>query len=222
MSILIKQLEFNYPGTSTPVIKIDNWGLASHEKTFIHGASGCGKSTLLNILSGRLLAKSGSIDIFDHSLQNMKPSQLDGFRANHIGCVFQNFNLIPYLSAIENIKLASQFSKMPARSDAIIRLLNQLQLEEHILNKPTHQLSVGQKQRVAIARALINQPKLIIADEPTSSLDEKNRDAFLELLMEKVSELNSALIFVSHDLALSRHFSRVEPFQDINQMMGAL
>ncbi len=222
MSISIKQLEFSYPDTANSVIGIDNWALASHEKTFIHGSSGCGKTTFLNILSGILPITSGSIEMYDHSLQNMKPSQLDTFRANHIGCVFQSFNLIPYLSAIENIKLASQFSKMPTSSDAAIRFLKQLQLEENIWNKPTHHLSMGQKQRVAIARALINQPKLIIADEPTSSLDEKNRDAFLELLMEQVSELNSALILVSHDLSLSQHFSRVESFKDINQMAGAL
>jgi putative ABC transport system ATP-binding protein len=219
MAITINQLEFYYSETPNhQVINIPSWDLADNEQVFIHGPSGCGKTTFLNLISGILPVSNGSIEMFGYSLQKMKSSQLDKLRANHIGCVFQSFNLIPYLSPIENIKLAAQFSKKNTSNDLISKLLYKLQLEKSTWFKPTHHLSMGQKQRVAIARALINNPKLIIVDEPTSSLDKKNRDTFIALLMEQVSQLNCALIFISHDLSLSRHFSRVDSFKDINQM----
>ncbi len=223
MAILINQLEFHYSESpNQQVINIPHWDLSDNEQVFIHGPSGCGKTTFLNLISGILPITSGSIEMFGYSLQNMKGRQLDKHRANHIGCVFQNFNLIPYLSPIENIKLASEFSTHKTNHATITELLSKLQLEKKNWNKPTHQLSMGQKQRVAIARALINQPKLIIADEPTSSLDENNRDAFITLLMQQVSDLNCALIFISHDMSLSGHFSRIESFKDINQIMASL
>jgi putative ABC transport system ATP-binding protein len=219
MAITINQLEFYYSETPNhQVINIPSWDLADNEQVFIHGPSGCGKTTFLNLISGIIPVSNGSIEMFGYSLQKMKSRQLDKLRANHIGGVFQNFNLIPYLSPIENIKLASQFSKLNTSNGSITELLNKLKLEKKAWDKPTHQLSMGQKQRVAIARALINHPKLIIADEPTSSLDENNRDAFIALLMEQVSELNCALVFISHDLSLSSHFSRIESFKDINQI----
>ena len=220
MAISINQLEFYYTATpNQPVINISSWDLADSEQVFIHGPSGCGKTTFLNLISGILPVSNGSIKVLGHSLEKMNSRQLDTLRANHIGCVFQNFNLIPYLSPIENIKLATEFSNVNTTHGSITELLKKLQLEINTWDKPSHQLSMGQKQRVAIARALINQPKLIIADEPTSSLDGNNRDAFITLLMKQASELNCALILISHDMSLSRHFSRIESFKDINSMV---
>lgn len=223
MAISINKLRFFYPDSpQEPVINISNWQLGKSEKVFIHGPSGCGKTTFLNLLCGMLTpsndsVSSGSIKVLEHSLEQMRPSQLDSFRAQNIGCIFQSFNLIPYLSAIDNIKLASQFSSHPVSQKRIQKLLNDLQLTPSLWDKASHNLSMGQKQRIAIARSLINRPKLIIADEPTSSLDANNRDAFISLLMEQVSELNCALMFVSHDMSLSHHFTRIESFKDINQ-----
>jgi putative ABC transport system ATP-binding protein len=223
MAIIINNLSFCYPETpKEPVINIPSWQLDKGEKVFIHGPSGCGKTTFLNLLSGILEISDGSIKVFDQSLKELKHSQLDRFRAQNIGCVFQSFNLIPYLSAIENIKLASQFSNHNISHYEIEKLLGELQLKSNLYNKPIHSLSMGQKQRIAIARTLINRPKLIIADEPTSSLDAKNRDAFMSLLMEQVNELNCALILVSHDLSVSDHFSRVEQFNEINYLSQTL
>ena len=217
MAISIKQLKFHYPESPHhPVMSIENWYLGNKEKVFIHGPSGCGKTTFLNLISGIQPTLTGSVKVLGHSMQNMKSRERDRFRANHIGCVFQSFNLVPYLSPIENLMLASQFSNKSPHHDTMMKLLDSLKLEANTWQKPTQHLSMGQKQRVAIARALINQPKLIIADEPTSSLDEKNRDAFITMLMEQVSQLNCALVFVSHDLSLARHFSRIESFKDIN------
>lgn len=218
MAISINKLRFSYPTSpNEPVINIPSWQLDKGEKVFIHGPSGCGKTTFLNLLSGILSISDGSVIIFEQPLTNMKQSQLDRFRAQNIGCVFQSFNLIPYLSSIENIKLASQFSSHAVNLHDIEKLLSNLQLDCSLWNKPIHNLSMGQKQRIAIARSLINRPKLIIADEPTSSLDAKNRDTFMSLLMEQVTELNCALMLVSHDMSVSHHFSRVESFNELNQ-----
>ena len=149
----------------------------------------------------------------------MSAKQRDQFRANNIGCVFQRFNLIPYLNAIDNIGLASTFSaggNVQWRDEASA-LLSALMIEQSDWVKPTSNLSMGQQQRVAIARALINSPALLIADEPTSSLDSENRDNFLALLMELIGKRDMTLIFVSHDMALAEHFTRLEALSDITQ-----
>ena len=152
-------------------------------------------------------------------LDRMSAKQRDQFRANNIGCVFQRFNLIPYLNAIDNIGLASTFSAGGNAQwrDEASALLSALMIEESDWVKPTSNLSMGQQQRVAIARALINSPALLIADEPTSSLDSENRDNFLALLMELIGKRDMTLIFVSHDMALSEHFTRLEALSDITQ-----
>ena len=153
------------------------------------------------------------------TLDQMSAKQRDQFRANNIGCVFQRFNLIPYLNAIDNIGLASTFSaggKAQWRDEASA-LLSALMIEQSDWVKPTSHLSMGQQQRVAIARALINSPSLLIADEPTSSLDSENRDNFLALLMELIGKRDMTLIFVSHDMALAEHFTRLEALSDITQ-----
>lgn len=217
MAVSINQLTFAYADNQeAPTIQIPSWTLGDNEQVFLYGPSGCGKSTLLSLISGMIPATSGSISIFDKDLSTMGNSQRDQFRANNIGCVFQGFNLIPYLSAIENIQLASRFAQRNPTTDEIHTLLNSLELEESNWGKPSSDLSMGQKQRVAIARALINQPKLIIADEPTSSLDQKNRDIFMTLLMDQVNQQNCALILVSHDQDLKSYFSRVDAFENVN------
>lgn len=220
MAINLSNVRFSYPEqASLPVLNIPSWSLAGGEHAFIFGPSGGGKSTLLGLLSGLLSAHEGSISILGQPLNKMTNRQRDKFRANHIGYVFQQFNLIPYLDAIDNIRLASYFSKSTSSaslSKDIKALLTALNLPEKNWNKPVRNLSIGQQQRIAIARALINKPALLIADEPTSSLDQESSDKFMTLLMSIVKNSDITLLFVSHDMSLSHYFSRVESLNDIN------
>lgn len=226
MTITLSNVQFSYPEQpNLPVLNIPSWSLLSGEKVFVYGPSGGGKSTLLSLLSGLLLTDEGSIHVFGQPLEKMTSRQRDKFRANNIGYVFQQFNLIPYLNAVDNIRLASYFAKSSSSvslNNDIKVLLTTLNMPETDWNKPVRTLSIGQQQRVAIARALINKPKLLIADEPTSSLDPKNRDAFMALLMSVVEENDTALLFVSHDMSLSQYFNRVELLSDINRVKQAI
>ncbi len=220
MTIELKNVCFKYPQSpESTVINIKSWAVNQYERIFLHGPSGCGKSTLLNLLSGILRPSSGEILVLSKRLDLMTNRQLDRFRANHIGYIFQQFNLVPYLNAIDNIRLANQFSKKARGSllqENIVNLLSTLGIEDSDYCKPTEQLSIGQQQRTAIARAMINEPEILIADEPTSSLDKMNRDVFMSELHQMVSETKTTLIFVSHDLSLSDGFDRIDPLSDIN------
>jgi putative ABC transport system ATP-binding protein len=222
MTINLSNLKFSYPKQShLLVLDIPFWSLSAGEHTLIYGSSGSGKSTLLNILNGLISVNSGHVKVLGQHLNKMTNRQRDTFRANNIGYIFQQFNLIPYLNAIDNIQLASYFSKSISKSslnEEIKILLKTLNMPEKDWNKPVRTLSIGQQQRIAIARALINKPTLLIADEPTSSLDQENRDSFMALLMSIVEENNITLLFVSHDMSLSHYFTRVETLNDINQI----
>ncbi|MBX2848669.1 MAG: ABC transporter ATP-binding protein [Acidiferrobacterales bacterium] len=221
MTITLSNICFAYSeAPEKQVLNIPDWSVGSSEHIFVQGPSGCGKSTLLNVLNGLLAPSTGEVTVLGERLDQMSARKRDQFRANHIGCVFQQFNLIPYLNAVENIQLASHFSKNSKASslqDDIADLLGKLNLANEDWYKPTNKLSMGQQQRVAIARALINKPELLIADEPTSSLDQQNRDKFMSEIMSLVSEHQITLVFVSHDSSLSRHFQRVDTLNEINQ-----
>ena len=219
MSIELRELRFAYPDApEAPVLDIPQWSVAEGEHLFVHGPSGCGKSTLLSLLSGVLPAQQGQVTVLGHRLDTMKGRERDHFRANHIGYVFQQFNLIPYLDALENIALARHFCRHSENSLDADELLSQLGISAQDRTKPTAKLSIGQQQRVAIARALVNGPQLLIADEPTSSLDSDNRDAFMTLLMAMAEQYRFTLLFVSHDLSLGQHFSRTEALNNINRV----
>ena len=224
MSVILNNLCFSYPGADTATLEIDHWQVDSGDAVFLQGQSGAGKSTLLNLISGVLSGATGEISVLGQRLDAMSGSQRDRFRANHIGYVFQQFNLVPYLDALDNIRLANRFSRRqqsPERPVSEIQaLLDDLQLSEADWSKPASRLSIGQQQRVAIARALVNQPEVLIADEPTSSLDQENRDNFMQVLMERVGRDRITLIFVSHDRTLEHHFKRVERLSDINRAGG--
>ena len=205
---------------NAPVLRIENWVLDSGESVFVQGPSGSGKSTFLNILCGILPCPRGELRVFDQRLEKMGARQRDRFRADNIGYVFQQFNLVPYLNVIENVRLARSFSRASrarAGADANVEeLLASLNIEQQHWSKPARALSIGQQQRVAIARAFVNNPRLLIVDEPTSSLDHKNRDDFMSLLVQKVAETEATLIFVSHDQSLSTYFQRSDSMLEIN------
>lgn len=224
MTISLSNVRYIYPGSADkPVLDIPSWSVASQESVFVHGPSGGGKSTLLNLLSGMLVPSQGEVSVLGKPLDTMSARQRDRFRADHIGYVFQQFNLIPYLSAIENILLATHFSKQSRagqKRDEIEALLSKLNIPKNDWFKKTSNLSTGQQQRVAIARALINKPELLIADEPTSSLDSDNRDNFMSVLMNLVAENKATLVFVSHDKSLAGYFNRADALSDISSGNG--
>lgn len=225
MAIKLSDIRFNYAERQQhTVINIPTWSLHTGDQVFVHGPSGGGKSTLLGLLSGLLVPNKGQITVLGQRLDNMNNRQRDRFRAENIGYVFQQFNLMPYLNAIDNVFLATQFSAQKhtvGLKDEIKNLFNELNISDKDWSRPSRELSIGQQQRVAIARALINKPQLLIADEPTSSLDEANKDAFMQLLMPMVSKNKMTLLFVSHDLSLSNYFSRVECLSDFNCVEGS-
>jgi len=218
--VSIENLRFRYHRDHPPVLDIPAWSVAPGEQLFLYGPSGAGKSTLLNLLAGIVLPESGNIEILGTSLRALSSRQRDKWRARHIGVVFQQFNLIPHLDALNNITLAAYFAGTAHAKARASELLSALGIQPELHNQPTAHLSIGQQQRVAIARALINQPELLIVDEPTSALDQQNRDAFMSLLLSQVAQHNTALVFVSHDLTLAESFDRVQALTDLNRAGG--
>jgi putative ABC transport system ATP-binding protein len=225
-AIAIESLQFSY-ATGPRVIDIPALEIARGSRVFLHGPSGCGKTTLLGLLAGVLQATHGSIRVLDRDLVRMSGAQRDAFRAEHVGYVFQQFNLIPYLSAYDNIALPCRLdARRRARLggvslDAAIRdVAVQLDITA-LLHQSSTALSVGQQQRVAAARALLGAPELVICDEPTSSLDTDRRDAFLSLLARSVAHANATLLFVSHDATLGARFDAQLSLPTLNRAARA-
>lgn len=222
--IKLEQVKYTWPGNDVPTLNIPHITIKPGEHLFIKGPSGCGKSTLLSLLTGINTTTEGQVEVLGEDLSQMSGSRRDKFRADNIGYIFQQFNLLPYLSVIENVVLPCQFShqrKAQVTGDLhanAAHLLDKLHLDKTLRDKPVVELSIGQQQRVAAARALIGNPALIIADEPTSSLDYDNRSAFIELLLEQVNQANSTLLFVSHDPTLEPLFDRSIDLRELNQI----
>tara|TARA_R110000772_G_scaffold110305_14_gene213899 strand:- start:2776 stop:3501 length:726 start_codon:yes stop_codon:yes gene_type:complete len=210
LGINMQNVQHRYDQSSTAaVLSIPHWQVKQGDRVFLHGDSGSGKTTLLNLLSGILTPTEGTIELLEQPFSTLSARRRDAFRARHIGVVFQQFNLVPYLSVLKNIQLANYFA---AKRDKHIEetantLLAKLNLPANVLHKPANTLSVGQQQRVAIARALINQPELLLVDEPTSALDASARDAFMDILLNMCENAGASLVFVSHDMSLQRFFS---------------
>ncbi len=223
----IDGLRFRWRAGGAPVLDIEVLRVGRGERLFVEGPSGSGKSTLLSLLAGVIVPQQGSLRILGERLEAMSGAARDRYRADHVGYIFQLFNLVPYLSMVENVTLPCRFStrreaRARARSGSApaeaLRLLEHLGIvEASLFERPVTELSVGQQQRVAAARALIGGPELVIADEPTSSLDAAHREAFLELLFRECAEADSALVFVSHDAALAPLFARTLHLPAINR-----
>jgi len=216
-AISLTDLRYAWPGQASPCLDIAQFTVAAGESVFMHGDSGSGKSTLLALLGGVLLPQAGSVRVLGSELTRLSAGSRDRFRVDHTGFIFQQFNLIPYLSMQDNVLLPCRFSarrrgRALTRSQSLAaeakRLLAELDLHESLWRRPVTQLSVGQQQRVAAARALIGAPELVIADEPTSALDAARQAAFLDLLARECALAGATLIFVSHDARLASHCAR--------------
>jgi len=213
----MRTVQYAWRGQAAPCIALDRLDVAARERIFIHGPSGSGKSTLLGLLGGVIVPQSGSIRLLGTELTQIRPSARDRFRADHIGFLFQSFNLVPYLSTIENVLLPCRFSaRRRERATEGGRsvhqeargLLRDLDVEPALFHRDVTTLSVGQQQRVAAARALLGRPEIIIADEPTSALDADRQAAFIQLLLRECADAGATVVFVSHDMRLAPFFTR--------------
>ena len=222
-----RDLRFRWQPAAPLVLDIPVFDLQPRERVFLAGPSGTGKTSLLSVLSGIASASEGSARLLGQELVGLSGAARDRLRAEQLGIIFQLFNLVPYLSALENVMLGCQFSAARRAAvaaggetvaEAARRLLTQLGLPESMVGRRAAvELSVGQQQRVAAARALIGRPALVVADEPTSALDSALRDEFLGLLLQECATAGSALLLVSHDRAMAPQFDRLVELSAINR-----
>jgi putative ABC transport system ATP-binding protein len=221
-AISITDLSFQFSkDTGSFSLKIGSFKIEKGERVALVGPSGSGKSTLLGLICGVLSPLDGSVCVLGHHLEKMSGRERDRFRANTIGVIFQQFNLLPYLSVLDNVVLALEFSKHRTLSTSnkksrAKKLLTSLGLgEEDMTHHKASRLSVGQQQRVAAARAFVGEPPLIIADEPTSALDQDRQAEFLEILFSQQKKNDATLLMVTHDLTVANQFDRVLDLRDI-------
>ena len=215
----IADLIFQWRPDGPRILDIRQFHVAAGERIFLQGPSGSGKTSLLNLLGGIVLPQQGRIAILEQELTGLSGARRDRFRADHMGLIFQVFNLVPYLSLLENVALPCLFSERRRQraeatdgsvEAAAARLLNEMDIPiAELGHQPVSELSTGQQQRVAAARALIGDPELIIADEPTSALDGVNAERFLDLVFAELQRRATTLLFVSHDERLAPRFDRM-------------
>lgn len=210
-------VEYRWPKQRSGLL-VAAFSMSPGERVFLRGPSGSGKSTLLNLISGTLKPQSGRLVVVGADMASLSAARRDRLRADHIGVVFQQFNLLPFLSVLGNVILPCRFS--PARQVAAVNahgspeqaaraLLNALGLASQAdAGASVSELSVGEQQRVAVARALIGAPALVLADEPTSALDADAREGFMTLLLQETGRTGAAILFVSHDASLAPYFDR--------------
>ncbi len=230
--IEITDLRFAWPRAVHDVLHLPALSVAAGQRVFLHGPSGCGKSTLLGLMAGVLLPRSGQVRLLGTDWASLSAGRRDARRADHVGLIFQQFNLLPYLDAVDNVCLPCTLSRTrreralaAARGLVSLRgaaesLLQRMKLPPDTWRRPAAMLSVGQQQRVAAARALMGRPEVVIADEPTSALDSAHRDAFMALLLEACDEGDGpprTLVFVSHDERLAAHFDTRLSLPALNQ-----
>lgn len=226
-AVALRDVRFAWTSSGPPVLDIARFDVGPGERVFLKGPSGSGKSTLLGLIAGVLAPDAGEVRVLGQDMAALSGARRDRLRADGIGVIFQLFNLVPYLSVVENVTLPLLFSD--ARRKAVggnpageaRRLLARLGLSEDLMARRVTDLSVGQQQRVAVARALIGGPSLVVADEPTSALDADTRDRFIALLRDEAERSRAALLFVSHDAALSSHFERAVDLAEINRASPA-
>jgi putative ABC transport system ATP-binding protein len=221
----ISDMRFSWPKSRSPTLTVDRMHISQGESVFLYGPSGSGKSTLLALMVGIVTANEGSVAALETDWRTLKGGRRDTFRADHIGYVFQQFNLLAYLSARESVMLPCRFSSIRAKraeersgsvEQAADDLLDRIGITGQISRQKASELSVGQQQRVAAVRALIGQPEILIADEPTSALDDAVRDEFVALLLSECRSVNTTLVFVSHDQRLAARFDSSVSIDKLN------
>jgi putative ABC transport system ATP-binding protein len=229
--IELRDLRFGWPRASADCLAIELLQVGAGETLFLHGPSGCGKSTLLSLLAGVLTPRSGTVMLAGQAWAAMDPAERDAFRADHVGYLFQQFNLLPWLDVTGNVLLGCRFSaqrtqRATQRSGSPAAqarsLLERVGLDASLWRRAARELSVGQQQRVAAARALIGQPGLVIADEPTSALDAALRDGFMDVLLGECRDSRTTLVFVSHDERLAARFDRALSLPALNRAAGSV
>jgi putative ABC transport system ATP-binding protein len=214
----VSDLRLDYPtrDEALQVIDIPGWTVERGEQIAIFGPSGSGKSTLLHLLAGVLVPTSGRVTVCGEEISAMSEAQRDRFRARRIGYVFQSFNLLQGYNALENVLMGVTFSPVKPDRKTARSLLEEVGLGPRMRHVPS-EMSLGEQQRVAIARAVAKRPELVLADEPTGSLDPKNKAHVIDLLRQMCAEQGSTLILVSHERDIIEQFEKQVRFADINR-----
>jgi ABC-type lipoprotein export system ATPase subunit len=222
MIVSLKGVRYSYKsGTgSLEVLNIAEWQLGKGEHVALSGPSGCGKTTLLNVIAGLLVPAEGSVEVCGVRLDGAGEAARDRFRAAHLGYIFQNFNLLQGFTAFENVLLSMTFSRKEPDAGLARELIGRVGLSDRMHHYPS-QLSIGEQQRVAVARALANRPDLVLADEPTGSLDPQNSREVIRLLKETAAERGVGLIVVSHEKEVVGAFEKRVPFLELNEAFSA-
>lgn len=216
----LNDVRFRWPGRASFGLHVPRLQLKRAETVLLLGESGSGKSTLLSLICGTIIAQSGSVSVAGTDIATLPSGKRDKFRAEQIGLIFQQFNLLPFASVQDNILLPLRFApdrarRITSQPDEARRLCHDLGLPQDVMHKRAGTLSVGQQQRVAAARALIGMPPLVIADEPTSSLDADTQTSFLKVLFSQSRAHATTVLMVSHDARLADQFDRVITMADI-------
>ncbi|MEX0701152.1 MAG: ABC transporter ATP-binding protein [Planctomycetales bacterium] len=222
MTLLLENVRKSYRepnGDVLPVLDVERFALADGEQAVLVGESGGGKTTLLNVIAGITVPDSGSVTIDGVNIVRLSEPARDRFRALRIGFVFQTFNLLPAFTALENVLLGMSFSGRRANRGRAISLLERMGLARRLDHRPG-QLSVGEQQRVSVARALANEPSLLLADEPTASVDLGHQEMVLNLIREVSGEQNVSLLLVTHSPEVAGRFDRVEDLARFNRAAG--
>jgi putative ABC transport system ATP-binding protein len=217
--IKIKELKFSYPEDDF-TLKVDDLYILEHQSIALTGPSGCGKSTFMKLLSAELVATEGSIDLFDQTLNKLTDSQRQTLRLSGIGMVLQDSALLDYLSLKDNICLPARLQGLKTDNARFDELTQACGIAKLLSKKPAH-ISEGEKQRASICRALLTKPRIILADEPTSSLDPKNSAIITELLIKQCKESDATLVMITHDNAQLAMFDRVIDLESINGVANA-
>jgi putative ABC transport system ATP-binding protein len=206
--IAVRNLVHRYNGSRA--LSLAQWQAAPGERWLVLGPSGCGKSTLLHILAGLVRPSEGDVQVFQKDILSLKGAELDRWRGTTVGIVLQALHLVPHLNVRDNLRLA-QYLAGRAQSDAAVNdALAALGVGDKAARRP-HELSQGEQQRVAIARAVVNGPKLLLADEPTASLDDAAAESSVALLFATAERSGATLVVATHDARVKRHFSRTLP-----------
>lgn len=201
------------------LLDIPEWAVERGVQAVLHGASGCGKTTLLHLLAGVLAPTSGRVHVGQFELTELAEAERDHFRATRVGYIFQGLNLLPGLTALENVMLGAEFGRARTTRGAAADMLARMDFDA-TSHTPSERLSVGEQQRVAVARALVKRPELVLADEPTSALDRRNREQVLDLLTSVCADTGSTLVVVTHDDWVIQQFQVRVDFETLNRALS--